>query len=171
MAGGLDFVRVVSFGNHEPPPPNMKTQSSPRTVGAPGLTLLELTVVILVLMSLVAILFIGARGWKNGTDRATCILKIRNVQIATRSYQNLYGFTAGGLPFASGGTQNIGAHLFEKGYIEQETYENTQGTKPCPGNGTYSTPFPDVFPQVGALYMVCSLSNPSNHVPQIHADW
>lgn len=170
MAGGRDFASVVSFGNHEPPP-QMKTQSSPRTVSAPGLTLIELTVVILVLMSLVAILFIGARGWKNGTDRATCILKIRNVQIATRTYQNIYGYNAGGLPYASEGTQNIAAHLLEKGYIEQDTYDNTQGTNTCPGNGRYSTPFPDVFPQVGALYMVCSLSNSSNHVPQIHTDW
>ncbi len=149
----------------------MKTQSSPRTVSARGLTLIELTVVILVLMSLVSILFIGARGWKNGTDRATCILKIRSVQMATRSYQNLYGFNPGGLPLASGGTQNIAEHLFAKGYIEQDIYDNIKGTKKCPGNGTYSTPFPEVFPQVGSLYMVCSLSGTSNHVPQIHADW
>ncbi|MFD2256796.1 type II secretion system protein [Luteolibacter algae] len=149
----------------------MKIQSSPRTKCARGLTLIELTVVILVLMSLVAILFIGARGWKNGTDRATCILKLRSVQVATRSYQNLYGFDAGGHPLASNGTQNIAKHLLEKGYIEQDTYDNTQGTKNCPGNGTYSTPFPDIFPPVGSLYMVCSLSETSNHVPQIHSDW
>ncbi len=149
----------------------MKTQSPPRTVSARGLTLIELTVVILVLMSLVSILFIGARGWKNGTDRATCILKIRNLQVATRSYQNLYGYNPGGFAVASGGTQNIAAHLLEKGYIEQESYDNTQGVKSCPSGGTYNTPFPDVFPQVGSLYMVCSLSGASNHVPQIHADW
>ncbi len=136
-----------------------------------GLTLIELTVVILVLMSLVTILFIGARGWRNGTDRATCILKIRSVQMATRSYQNLYGYSAGGLPFASAGTQDIAKHLLEKGYINEEIYANTQGTKQCPGSGTYSTPFPEIFPQVGSLYMVCSLSGTSNHVPQIHKDW
>ncbi len=34
-----------------------------------GMTLLELTVVILVLLSLIGILFIGARAWKRGSDR------------------------------------------------------------------------------------------------------
>ena len=149
----------------------MKTQSSPRTVSRRGLTLIELTVVILVLLSLVAVLFIGAQGWKNGTDRASCILKIRNVQIATRSYQNLYGYNPGGLPYASDGTQNIAKHLLAKGYIEQDIYDNTQGIDQCPSRGKYSTPFPDIFPQVGSLYMVCSLSATSDHVPKIHADW
>ena len=149
----------------------MKIPSPPRAVSKRGLTLIELTVVILVLLSLVSILFIGARGWKNGTDRATCILKIRNIQVAARSYQNLYGYNPGGFPAASGGTQNIAAHLLEKGYIEQDVYDATEGIVKCPGDGTYSTPFPDIFPQVGSLYMTCSLSTTSNHVPQIHADW
>ncbi|MBC7981098.1 MAG: prepilin-type N-terminal cleavage/methylation domain-containing protein, partial [Armatimonadetes bacterium] len=42
---------------------NMKAAKS-------GMTLLELTVVILVLLSLISILFIGARAWKKGSDRA-----------------------------------------------------------------------------------------------------
>ena len=49
-----------------------------------GMTLLELTVVILVLLSLISILFIGARAWKKGSDRAGCIMNIRNVQQAVR---------------------------------------------------------------------------------------
>lgn len=60
---------------------NMKSKS--------GMTLLELTVVILVLLSLIAILFIGARAWKKGSDRAGCILNIRNVQQAVRGYANM----------------------------------------------------------------------------------
>ncbi len=35
-----------------------------------GMTLLELTVVILVLLSLISILFIGARAWKKGSAPA-----------------------------------------------------------------------------------------------------
>lgn len=149
----------------------MKLLSSPRTVRARGLTLIELTIVILVLMSLMAILFIGARGWKRGTDRASCVLKIRDIQVAARSYQNLYGYSAGGFPSASGGTQNIAKHLLDKGYIKQETYDNAMGTARCPGGGAYSTPFPDIFPPVGSLYMECSLSAGSNHVPRLHDDW
>lgn len=63
---------------------NMKASKS-------GMTLLELTVVILVLLSLISILFIGARAWKQGSDRAASILQIRNVQQAVRSYANMNG--------------------------------------------------------------------------------
>ena len=62
---------------------NMKAKS--------GMTLLELTVVILVLLSLISILFIGARAWKKGSDRSANILNIRNVQQAVRGYANMNG--------------------------------------------------------------------------------
>ena len=39
-----------------------------------GMTLLELTVVILVLLSLITILFVGARAWKRGSDRSANIM-------------------------------------------------------------------------------------------------
>ena len=41
------------------------------------MTLLELTVIILVLLSLITILFVGAKAWKRGSDRAACILQHR----------------------------------------------------------------------------------------------
>jgi type II secretory pathway pseudopilin PulG len=50
------------------------------------MTLLELTVVILVLLSLITILFIGAQAWKRGSDRAICIINIQNVQKGVRGY-------------------------------------------------------------------------------------
>ena len=59
-----------------------------------GMTLLELTVVILVLLSLISILFIGARAWKRGSDRASNILNIRNVQQAVRAHINVRGLVA-----------------------------------------------------------------------------
>lgn len=166
---GIPYQRILTSSPYIPP--QMKMQSSPRTAAAPGLTLLELTVVILVLLSLVGIMFIGARGWKNGTDRAGCILKIRAVQVATRSYQNLYGYSPGSLPYASNGTQDIASHLHQKGYIDDAIFENSQGRATCPSGGNYSIPAPDVFPEIGTLYMTCSLSTASNHVPASHADW
>lgn len=54
-----------------------------------GMTLLELTVVILVLLSLISILFVGARAWKKGSDRSANILNVRNVQQAVRGYENM----------------------------------------------------------------------------------
>jgi prepilin-type N-terminal cleavage/methylation domain-containing protein len=54
-----------------------------------GMTLLELTVVILVLLSLISILFVGARAWKKGSDRSANIMNLRNSQQAMRGYQNM----------------------------------------------------------------------------------
>jgi prepilin-type N-terminal cleavage/methylation domain-containing protein len=54
-----------------------------------GMTLIELTVVILVLLSLISVLFIGAKAWKDGSDNANCIMNIRNFQTGARSYANL----------------------------------------------------------------------------------
>lgn len=58
-----------------------------------GMTLLELTVVILVLLSLISILFVGARAWKKGSDRSANIMNIRNTQQAMRGHQNMRGLT------------------------------------------------------------------------------
>jgi prepilin-type N-terminal cleavage/methylation domain-containing protein len=51
-----------------------------------GMTLIELTVVILVLLSLISILFVGAKAWKVGSDRAANVMNIRNVQQAVRGH-------------------------------------------------------------------------------------
>ena len=60
-----------------------------------GMTLLELTVVILVLLSLISILFIGARAWKKGSDRSANIMNIRNAQQAVRGHANMRGLLEG----------------------------------------------------------------------------
>ena len=65
------------------------------TKRASGMTLLELTVVILVLLSLISILFVGARAWKKGSDRAANIMVVRNIQQAVRSYQNMNNVAQG----------------------------------------------------------------------------
>jgi type II secretory pathway pseudopilin PulG len=54
-----------------------------------GMTILELTVVILVLLSLVSILMVAAAAWKKGSDRAANLLNIRNCQQAMRGHDNM----------------------------------------------------------------------------------
>ena len=66
----------------------MKLTNNLSTKRKSGMTLLELTVVILVLLTLISILFIGARAWKKGSDRAANILNVRNCQQALRGNQN-----------------------------------------------------------------------------------
>jgi len=123
-----------------------------------GMTLLELTVVILVLLSLISILFIGARAWKAGSDRAGCIMQIRNVQQGVRSYANMNGVNPGA---TVAGLQAlvIGTGMF------------VEKTPSCPAAGTYTYGGTTV-PNIGTLYMTCSLSaSPTLHVPASYSDW
>ncbi len=91
---------------------NMKASKS-------GMTLLELTVVILVLLSLISILFVGARAWKKGSDRAANILNIRNVQQAVRGYMNIQEIptpdtTGGGVELLKGAILGTGGDAYLK---------------------------------------------------------
>ena len=54
-----------------------------------GFTIIEVTLVIAVLLAFIGVLFIGAASYKEGTNRAKCILTVSMVQKAVRSYQNL----------------------------------------------------------------------------------
>jgi prepilin-type N-terminal cleavage/methylation domain-containing protein len=120
-----------------------------------GMTLIELTVVILVLLSLISVLFIGAQAWKEGSDRSQCILNIRNAQTAGRSYQNMNQVAVGANYTAS--TSVYGAGKFLE-------------TAPiCPSGGSYT--WTTTIPTVGSLFMTCSLSGTKNHVPVSTAGW
>ncbi len=143
----------------------------PRVVRNRGLSLLELTVVIAALLSLVSILAIGALAWKRGSDRAGCVLMLRNVQVATRSYQNLYGYNYGGHLRAENGTPDIAQQMLKKGYIKQRLFDLAHGIVKCPAGGTWACAIPDVFPQEGSLYLVCSLATSDGHAPTAHTDW
>ncbi len=149
----------------------MTSNLPPRVARHRGLSIIELTVVIAILLTLISILFIGSRAWKRGSDRSSCLLTLRNVQVATRSYQNMYGYNYGGRPYADNGTQDIASHLYSKGYIEQRLFQQAHGTAPCPSGGHYEITTPDVFPAQGELFMTCSLSDTEDHTPSAHADW
>lgn len=123
---------------------------------ASGMTLLELTVVILVLLSLISILFIGARAWKRGSDRAGCIMNIRNVQQAVRSHANMQGINPSGT--------FVNADVFGTGkFIEK--------TPACPGTGSYTGLDGTTVPAVGTLFITCSLAATEGHVPSSYSDW
>jgi prepilin-type N-terminal cleavage/methylation domain-containing protein len=126
-----------------------------------GMTLLELTVVILVLLSLVTTLFFGAQAWKRGSDRALCIIHIQNVQKSVRSYANLYGYDEGdSAPGLQGQIIGLGKYI--------------EATPICPAGGNYSfgaVHGADTIPPMGSLYMECTLSGTFEHVPANYGDW
>ncbi|RYD40620.1 MAG: type II secretion system protein [Verrucomicrobiaceae bacterium] len=149
----------------------MTSNLPPRVARHRGLSIIELTVVIAILLTLISVLFIGSRAWRRGSDRAGCVLTVRNVQLATRSYQSMYGYNYGGRPYAEDGTQDIVAHLYSKGYIEQRLFQQARGTATCPSGGLYDITVPDTFPPQGELFMTCSLSKSEDHEPGAHSDW
>lgn len=124
-----------------------------------GMTLLELTVVILVLLTLISVLFIGAKAWKDGADRSNCILNIRNFQVGVRSYANMNG-TADGVNIPVDSLTGDG---------------NFISTFPvCPSGGVYD-PLPgENVPYVvatGNAFLTCSLAATDQHAPTSTSGW
>jgi type II secretory pathway pseudopilin PulG len=144
------------------PPSRLTTARRPSgRIGLPGMTLLEMTVVILVLMLLITVLFFGAQAWKRGSDRALCIIHIQNVQRGVRSYANLYGLSEG-MNAPNLQSQVIGLGRF------------VEATPVCPGSGVYSfgeTYGNETIPPTGELYMQCTLSASQAHVPDSYSSW
>ncbi|WP_018970725.1 type II secretion system protein [Rubritalea marina] len=59
-----------------------------------GVTLIELTVVIAILLVLISVLFVGASYYKTNADQAACVVNQSSTQKAFRSYQNLSSDTS-----------------------------------------------------------------------------
>jgi len=139
---------------------------------SPGLTLIELTVVVSVLLSLVSLLTTGARAWIRGADRSQCLMSIRTFQVALRSYQNICGYSEGTLHPMQLGTTDIVEHLLRKDFITSVQYAQATGTKSCPGGGFYERGDPSLFPPASQPYLSCSLApEPDAHRPSKTTDW
>jgi type II secretory pathway pseudopilin PulG len=126
---------------------NMKSKS--------GMTLLELTVVILVLLSLISILFIGARAWKKGSDRSASLITIRNVQQAVRSYANMNN--------KNEGDAVAKADIFGTGKFV--TTDPETGNHPGGAGLSYTIADPTKIPVTGVLYLTVTGLGTSDGTP------
>lgn len=105
------------------------------------------------LLSLPLWVLVG-RDLQRGHDRARCIMHIRNVQQAIRSYQNMNGFAP------------AEAHPVTKDTIIGP--DNFLELEPvCPSGGSYQW-VERRFPHVGELMVQCSCPD---HRPLNHRDW
>jgi type II secretory pathway pseudopilin PulG len=129
---------------------NMKASKS-------GMTLLELTVVILVLLSLISILFIGARAWKKGSDRAASVLQIRNCQQAVRSFSNMNGLNPGDDATAIGlkvvGFTDLPSEIFGGGNFIENTPIGAAHPAGADADYIYGPDAGLAIPDVGVLYV------------------
>lgn len=108
----------------------------------------------MVAMSATSTLFVGARSWKRGSDRAGCIMNIRNVQQAIRGHQGMNALDVGA-------DINWDDIFGPKGYLKEPK---------CPDGGIYT--FAKTIPEVGVLACTCShADNEKGHEPENHEDW
>jgi type II secretory pathway pseudopilin PulG len=114
-----------------------------------GMTLIELTVVILVLLALIAVLFVGARAYKEGADTSACVMNLRNVQQAARSEANLQGIAIDGAL--------LEGFLVDKGYFAANPL--------CPTDKASPYTYLAVVPAVATLYATCGSAQKAAHVP------
>jgi len=121
------------------------------------MTLIEVTLVIAVLLGLLSALFVGALAYKNGSDRAECLVISSSVQKAVRSYQNLYELSPGD-PLTHLGTLVGAEGMFA---VEPE----------CPKYGVYV--WETTVPGIGVPYIDCNDPNNSAtfHYPQKRDGW
>ena len=121
-----------------------------------GLTLIEVTLVIAVLLGLISVLFIGVSAYKEGSNRAKCILNITNCQKAVRSYQNMY-------------EKAIGAPLTLATIVG--TGKMLETTPECPSQGVYTPKV--VIPVIGIAYLTCGFAagTEAAHVPASTSGW
>ena len=124
-----------------------------------GITLVEMTVVILVLLTLVSILWFWAQSWKAGSDRAMCIMNIRFVQVGMRSFTHTSAYQPG---------QDISPVNLKDEVIGTNKY--IDAAPECPGGGSYQFGG-NTVPEIGTLYMSCTLSATERHVPKDHESW
>lgn len=127
------------------------------------MTILEMTIVVLVLLSMIAICFVGATAWKRGADKNNNILNLRNIQQAVRGHQNLYGLNPGSSPINS-------ADLFlsttnDIGYLPEP--------KPPGGTGVTAYTYLPVVPNYGELYVgnVSSMNQQYVPAPSLYSSW
>ena len=141
------------------------------------MTLIEITVVILVLLTLISVLFIGASAYKKGADRAACILNIRNVHQAVRVNQNLKG----GTTYKLGDIFGSGKYFEE--YVmcpnksgDEGSFYVTHDWEELRNGDTFRDA---LYPPIGTAVMFCIDFDPNegytdptlNHAPQSTDGW
>lgn len=119
-----------------------------------GVVIGYVTIVLAIL--LIPIFFIGARAWKKGSDRASCIIYHRQVQQAVRDYETINHLKPGD-PID-----------WSKVMLTPST--EAQGRTGCPTGGAYT--LGTAIPPVGELVVKCPHDLDENkHEPIHHETW
>ena len=113
-----------------------------RRFHAAGMTLIEISLVIALLLGLVTVVFLGVGSYRKGADRARCKLQLAAVQKAVRSHANFQNLA-------------IGAALAESAVFGPGLA--MEAAPVCPSGGAYT--WQATVPAVGTPYGDCNYTD------------
>ena len=122
-----------------------------------GLTLVEMAVAMGALSLLSTLLLTSTKACLRGSDRAACILNIETVQKGVRGFASMSGLKPGAV------VSGLEAEVVGSGRFFDQL-------PACPGHGSY-TLGGDRIPEIGVLYMNCSLGTSLDHLPDEFDGW
>ena len=111
-----------------------------RRFHAAGMTLIEISLVIALLLGLIAVVFLGIGSYRKGSDKAKCKMQLAAAQKAVRSQANFQNLNIGDAFVATTDAFGPGKAL------ENEPV--------CPSGTTYT--WEAVIPAVGSSYGTCA---------------
>lgn len=126
-----------------------------------GMTLIEISLVIALLLGLIAVVFLGVGSYRQGADKAKCKMQLAAVQKAVRSAANMQNLITGTGAMLS-------TDVFGPGLLLETEPE-------CPSGGTYT--WLAIVPAVGTPYSNCDFAGAgtatTTHVLTVAetADW
>ena len=115
------------------------TRLKTRINRASGMTLIEISLVIALLLGLIAVVFLGIGSYREGADKAKCKIQLAQVQKAVRAFCNFQNLAIGatfGVADAFGGGKAV------------------QNQPICPSGGTYA--WETEVPAVGIPFGNCN---------------
>lgn len=141
----------------------MKSNTTTIKNARAGMTLVELSVTIVIVIALIILVFVGASAWKKGSDRAACVMNIYKVQQGVRSYAAARAYYPG---------QDISNRLNSDSLYEEIVGPDkyVENVPVCPDQGAYATAG-NKIPRVGELFLTCSLASDDSHMPDSYTSW
>lgn len=104
-----------------------------------GMTLIEISLVIALMLGLISVVFLGIGSYRKGSDKARCKMQLASVQKAVRAQSNFLGLSIGAA-FASTDAFGAGKAL--------------ENAPVCPTGGTYT--WLAVIPPINTPYGNCN---------------
>src|SRR6187399_1249213 len=138
----------------------MKILKAPSTRLRPaGMTLIEISLVIALLLGLIAVVFLGIGSYRKGSDKAKCKMQLAAAQKAVRAQANFQSLDIGAT-FATTDAFGPGRAL--------------ENEPTCPSGGTYT--WVGSIPAIGTAYGACDFTDPDGVTTHVLAstdtrDW